>query len=718
MSIQEKVSELDTCIKEYLWSLAENRGKNDSFNGKILSSLRELANCDFAFLLRRGTNKEIFSFEECNTSIDGLEFEGIDFPVSSDHLRALSKAVSSGGIGVEPLSFLGEDFAVPTIYCAVNVGGQIRALVGMMDFGNPERLWSGEEKELVFKAGRALGLYVEYTFLLESKKQQASEFKQRVDNESKLRNKVEAALVKAEKANKAKQKFLVNMSHDIRTPMNAIIGFAALANTHVEEHDRVKDYLGKITSSSKSLLSLFNDVLDITNIEEGRAQLDEMPNTLSTVVHDIKKMIQGMVDSKLIKLSMETVDVVHEKIFCDQTRLNQIMLNLISNSIKHTNVGGKITVTVKEITSRKDGYGSFDFIIKDDGMGMSEEYVAHIFDPFEKEENTSKSVLQGTGLTMAITKNLIDMMQGDIRISSQVGVGSEVVISLDFKLQNESNVSGEFDILPEIEGKRAFIVNSSIDTCNSLIAILKRFGATAEWTLSANEAIQRAKMANSDEADYDVFFIDWHMSDMNGVEIIRQLRRFVDDEIPMVLITDGNCSDFVDEVVDLGTLGFLSKPIFASDVKSLISSTMNGPSDKFEAPSIVKEADFIGRRILLAEDNKMNQEIAITILEDAGFFVDLAEDGEIAVNKIINHPGGYYDLVLMDIKMPVMDGYEATKRIRGMSDESKKDVPIIAMTADAFSADRQLALECGMNEHITKPVDIDRLFSVLKSVVK
>ncbi|MBQ1855064.1 MAG: response regulator [Anaerovibrio sp.] len=208
------------------------------------------------------------------------------------------------------------------------------------------------------------------------------------------------------------------------------------------------------------------------------------------------------------------------------------------------------------------------------------------------------------------------------------------------------------------------------------------------------------------------------MSDMNGVEIIRQLRRFVDDEIPMVLITDGNCSDFVDEVVDLGTLGFLSKPIFASDVKSLISSTMNGPSDKFEAPSIVKEADFIGRRILLAEDNKMNQEIAITILEDAGFFVDLAEDGEIAVNKVINHPGGYYDLVLMDIKMPVMDGYEATKRIRGMSDESKKDVPIIAMTADAFSADRQLALECGMNEHITKPVDIDRLFSVLKSVVK
>lgn len=718
MSIQEKLTELDSCIKEYLWQLSEDRAGARTHNGELLAALREHVGCSFAFVLQKDRLGDFFSFSDYSSAMDELELDGVEFPLRFNDTEKLSKNLAKGSVGTEKLSFLGEDFANPQAYYGIEIDGEIWALVGVMDFDSQERQWSDHDKEAVSRVGKALTLCIEYAYLHDTMRHQSNRAEQQISTEQEQRRLLEEALVRAENANKAKQKFLVGMSHDIRTPMNAIVGFAALANTHIQEHERVRHYLGKITASSKHLLSLFNDVLDITSIEEGRAQLDELPNSLSAVVHDIRKMVSGLVDSKQVILAMEVVDVVHERIFCDRMRVNQVLLNLISNAIKYTGAGGRVSVTIKEKPGKQNGYASYEFTIKDSGVGMSADLVEHIFDPFEWEKTTARSLLQGTGLGMAITKNIVDMMQGDIVVNSKEGEGTEIVVTVELKLQSDYYVDDVLGVMPELNEKRILVVNSSPETCSNINAILNRFGALPERTLSASEAILLSKKAISEDAGYDAYFIDWHMPDMNGLEVVRQLRQFVTEAVPVIITVDGDYSDIESSSDDLGVLGFLSKPLFGSDIKEMVRGLMTGEAVGLATPAIVREDHFIGRRILLAEDNKMNQEIAVTILEDAGFFVDLAENGEVAVDKVINHPEGHYDLVLMDIKMPIMDGYEATRRIRSLPDKGKKNIPIVAMTADAFFEDRQQALQCGMNEHITKPVDVDRLFSILKSVIE
>ena len=717
MSIQDKVSELDAYIKEYLWLLAEGLDEARSNNEDLLTALRKSIGCGFAFWLQRDLLKNKFTFAECSTDMDGIELEGAEFPVGPNDVRSLSKLLNDDLIGTGQLSFLGSDFACPMVYYALIIDEKVLALVGVMDFENDQREWTQEEKEAVMKVGKIIRLCFEYDYLRDVNKQQMKKLDAQVQTEQNQRKKLEEALNQAETANKAKQRFLSNMSHDIRTPMNAIIGFATLANTHIQEYERVRDYLNKIVASSKHLLSLFNDVLDITSIEEGRAQLDELPHSLPEMVRDVTKMVRGLVEAKQIKFDFETVDVVHERIYCDKMRFNQIMLNLISNSIKYVQQNGTIAVIITEKEVSERGFVTFEFVVKDDGEGLSPEFIEHIFEPFEREKRSVKDVMQGTGLGMAITKNLIDMMGGSISVQSEMGVGTEVTVNLAFKIQSEHYVNGTAGVVPEIEGKRIMVINSSSDTCSSMVTMLENFGASAEWTMSASEAILRAKMACQKDEGYQVFFIDWHMPDMSGVEIVRQLKQIVSDDVPMILVVDGDYQDIESDAKEVGVFGFLTKPIFASDVQGLLKDAMQNDGVDVTVQSVVQENEFIGRRILLAEDNKMNQEIAITILEDAGFFVDLAENGEVAVDKVINHSTGHYDLVLMDIKMPIMDGYEATRRIRALPDDGKKNIPVIAMTADAFSGDRQLAFQCGMNEHITKPVDVDRLFSILKSVI-
>ena len=409
---------------------------------------------------------------------------------------------------------------------------------------------------------------------------------------------------------------------------------------------------------------------------------------------------------------METAGVVHERIFCDRLRFNQVLLNLISNAVKYTNQGGDVTVTISEVPSIKEGHVSIDFEIRDNGIGMSPEFVDHIFEPFERENNAASNVVQGTGLGMAITKNIIDLMGGDIVINSTQGEGTQVLLHLDMKLQSDVYVDGEVEQLPEVVGKKALIIVDSDDTCNSLMGILEKLGSKTEFTLSADKALVLAE-----QEKYDAYFISWRIDDkVGGLEVVKKLRQLVGNDVPMFLLTDGMYSGVEEAAYSSGVSAFIEKPLFLSDVKKIIKSAMNIHDTETEERSIAQE-EFMGRRILLAEDNKMNQEIAITILEEAGFFVDLAENGEMAVTKVTNHPPKHYDIILMDIQMPIMDGYEATRQIRAMEEEGKKDVPIIAMTADAFFEDRQAALACGMNEHLAKPVDVERLFAILKSLL-
>ncbi len=687
MGVAERVSALDTCLKEYLWRFTEGKDNAESHNRELLKALRESMDCGLAFVMTRNSAGDSISVAEVSFEAGDDKLSGAKFEVDSQEAQNIIQVLDENSIGTEGLSFLGENFNNSVLYYAVVVMDELWGLVGVMDIHNSNRIWSDEDKNSLSKVGKIFALQIENVHLKD-------------------------ALLRTENANKAKQQFLSDMSHDIRTPMNAIIGFATLAGSHLQEFERVQAYLDKITASSKHLLSLFNDVLDITRIEDGRVHLEELPQSLGDMMHDIKNIIQDQAAAKEINFLMETAGVVHERIFCDRLRFNQVLLNLISNAVKYTNQGGDVTVTISEVPSSKEGHVSIDFEIRDNGIGMSPEFVDHIFEPFERENNTASNVVQGTGLGMAITKNIIDLMGGDIVINSTQGEGTQVLLHLDMKLQSDVYVDGEVEQLPEVVGKKALIIVDSDDTCNSLMGILEKLGSKTEFTLSADKALVLAE-----QEKYDAYFISWRIDDkIGGLEVVKKLRQLVGNDVPMFLLTDGMYSGVEEAAYSSGVSAFIEKPLFLSDVKKIIKSAMNIHDTETEERSIAQE-EFMGRRILLAEDNKMNQEIAITILEEAGFFVDLAENGEMAVTKVTNHPPRHYDIILMDIQMPIMDGYEATRQIRAMEEEGKKDVPIIAMTADAFFEDRQAALACGMNEHLAKPVDLERLFAILKSLL-
>jgi signal transduction histidine kinase/CheY-like chemotaxis protein len=687
MGVAERVSALDTCLKEYLWRFTEGKDNAESHNRELLKALRESMDCGLAFVMTRNSAGDSISVAEVSFEAGDDKLSGAKFEVDSQEAQNLIQVLDENSIGTEGLSFLGENFNNSVLYYAVVVMDELWGLVGVMDIHNTNRIWSDEDKNSLSKVGKIFALQIENVHLKD-------------------------ALLRTENANKAKQQFLSDMSHDIRTPMNAIIGFATLAGSHLQEFERVQAYLDKITASSKHLLSLFNDVLDITRIEDGRVHLEELPQSLGDMMHDIKNIIQDQAAAKEINFLMETAGVVHERIFCDRLRFNQVLLNLISNAVKYTNQGGDVTVTISEVPSIKEGHVSIDFEIRDNGIGMSPEFVDHIFEPFERENNAASNVVQGTGLGMAITKNIIDLMGGDIVINSTQGEGTQVLLHLDMKLQSDVYVDGEVEQLPEVVGKKALIIVDSDDTCNSLMGILEKLGSKTEFTLSADKALVLAE-----QEKYDAYFISWRIDDkVGGLEVVKKLRQLVGNDVPMFLLTDGMYSGVEEAAYSSGVSAFIEKPLFLSDVKKIIKSAMNIHDTETEERSIAQE-EFMGRRILLAEDNKMNQEIAITILEEAGFFVDLAENGEMAVTKVTNHPPKHYDIILMDIQMPIMDGYEATRQIRAMEEEGKKDVPIIAMTADAFFEDRQAALACGMNEHLAKPVDVERLFAILKSLL-
>ncbi len=521
------------------------------------------------------------------------------------------------------------------------------------------------------------------------------------------------ALDQANRANKAKSVFLSNMSHDIRTPMNAIIGFTALATTHIDQRDQVEGYLKKIMTSGNHLLSLINDVLDMSRIESGKMSLEEKPCSMPNILHGLRSIVQADVHAKQLELYMDAVDVVNEEIYCDRLRLNQILLNLLSNSVKYTPAGGVVSVRVTEKPGAPAGHATYEFVIKDTGIGMSEEFVARIFEPFERERNSTTSGIQGTGLGMAITKNIVDMMNGDISVKSKQGVGTEFAVVITFRLCSEEK---EPQTIPELKGCRALVVDDDFNTCDSVSCMLQQIGMRAEWTLSGKEAVLRTRQAVMRSDNYSVYIIDWLLPDMNGIEVARRIRKEVDEQVPIIVLTAYDWSDIEDEAREAGINAFCSKPLFLSELRSCLNDLVRIEEEEEPDEKGPEESSHTGR-ILLVEDNELNQEIATAILEESGFLVETAEDGQQAVDMVTQSQPGWYQLVLMDVQMPVMNGYEATRQIRQLEDPKLAGIPILAMTANAFEEDKQEALRSGMNGHISKPINISKLLETLTAML-
>ena len=520
------------------------------------------------------------------------------------------------------------------------------------------------------------------------------------------------AVSAAETANRAKSTFLSNMSHDIRTPMNAIIGFTTLAVSNIENKEKVRDYLGKILASSNHLLSLINDILDMSRIESGKIHLEETKVNLSDLLHDLKTIISGQIHAKQLELYMDAMDVTDEDIYCDKTRLNQVLLNLLSNAIKFTPAGGTVSVRLRQFPSTQKDCAQYEIRVKDNGIGMSQEFAQKIFDPFERERTSTVSKIQGTGLGMAISKNIVNMMGGTIEIKTQKNKGTEFIIRLMFRIQSEKH---RVEKITELEGLKALVVDDDFNTCDSVTKMLVKVGMRSEWTLSGKEAVLRAKQSIELGDAFHAYIIDWRLPDMNGIEVTRQIRSLGDDT-PIIILTAYDWSEIEVEAKAAGVTAFCAKPMFMSDLRETLMTAL-GQKKEQNNDDVLPEADFNfkNKHILLVEDNELNSEIATEILTEYGFIVDTAENGAEVLEKVSTSKPGTYDLVLMDVQMPVMNGYEATKCIRKLKDPALANISILAMTANAFDEDRKKALESGMDGFLSKPIVIKELVQALKN---
>ena len=530
-------------------------------------------------------------------------------------------------------------------------------------------------------------------------------------SDRKMNQALSEAVRAAETANKAKSTFLSNMSHDIRTPMNAIIGFTTLAVSNIDDKKRVRDYLGKILSSSNHLLSLINDILDMSRIESGKIHLEETEVSLSDVLHDLKTIISGQIHAKQLELYMDAMDITNEDVYCDKTRLNQVLLNLLSNAVKFTPAGGTVSVRIRQYPGTVKGSELYEIRVKDNGIGMSQEFVQKIFSPFERERTSTVSRIQGTGLGMAITKNIVNMMGGTIEVLTEQGKGTEFIVRLPFRIQSKHQ---RIEKIAELEGLKALVVDDDFNTCDSVTKMLVKVGMRSEWTLSGKEAVLRARQSMEMGDAFHAYIIDWRLPDMNGIEVTRQIRSLGDDT-PIIILTAYDWSDIEVEARAAGVTAFCAKPMFMSDIRDTLMTAIGQKQAEAETAILpAAGSDFRGKCILLVEDNELNSEIAAEILNEYGFLVDTAENGAEAVEKVKNSKPGNYDLVLMDVQMPVMNGYEATKQIRALDNPALAGITILAMTANAFDEDKKKALECGMDGFLSKPIVIEELISILQ----
>jgi len=521
------------------------------------------------------------------------------------------------------------------------------------------------------------------------------------------------ALAQAQHANASKTTFLSNMSHDIRTPMNAIIGFTNLALRHFENRTQVRDSLEKVLSSSNHLLGLINDILDMSRIESGRIEVSEQECNLSDLIHSLIHLIQPQVTAKQQKFHIDAFKVKNEDVYADQLKINQVLINILSNAVKYTPSTGSIFFRISQYDSTIPGCAKYEFKIKDNGLGMSKEFLKHVFDAFEREETSTKSGIQGTGLGMSITKKMVELMGGEITVESEKDKGSEFTVTLDLKLQQNAKQSS----IQELNDLRALIVDDDFNTCESVTAILKQMGMRSEWTTSPREAVFRAGRA-LDEDPFSAYIIDWLMPDQNGIETVRQIRRVVGDTAPVIILTAYDYSDIEQEAKAAGVTTFCTKPLFMSDLKNALSRAISGTDETENKHDDLSAIDFSGKRVLLVEDIEVNREIAKAVLTEIGLDVEDADDGTVAVQKFKDSPPNYYDIILMDVQMPVMNGYDATRNIRALTRSDAQSVPIVAMTANAFDEDKENARQAGMNDHLAKPLDIPKLIETLYKYLK
>lgn len=511
-------------------------------------------------------------------------------------------------------------------------------------------------------------------------------------------------------ANQAKSDFLSRMSHDIRTPMNAIIGMTAIAGAHIADIDRVKDCLSKISVSSRHLLGIINDILDMSKIESGKINLNEEDFNLSDLLKNLFDMVRPQVKERGHELKVRIHDIKHEDVIGDSLRIQQAFVNIMSNSIKYTPEGGIITVSVTEKPTPQNKMACYEFIFEDNGIGMEQEFIDKIFEPFERAEDLRISKIQGTGLGMAITKNIVSMMGGEIAIESEVGKGSKFTITIFLKLQDIA----EADTAP-LADLPVLVVDDDMISCENTSIMLKDIGMDSEWVLTGREAVKKVEERNIAGNDYFAIIVDWKMPDMNGVDTTREIRKIVGDKMPIIIISAYDWTDIELEARAAGANAFIGKPAFKSNLSKLFMRMVAGDSvqeDNDEAP-VASEFDFSSIRVLLVEDNDLNREIASEILKETGMKIEEAENGKQAVDMFLSAPEKYYDLILMDIQMPVMNGYDATVAIRSLGKKESQSIPIIAMTANAFYEDVNAAISVGMNEHIAKPLDIKKLMECI-----
>ncbi len=522
---------------------------------------------------------------------------------------------------------------------------------------------------------------------------------------------LQAAFEDAMLANRAKSEFLSRMSHDIRTPMNAIIGMTAIAGVHLDDKERVRDSLAKISISSKHLLGIINDILDMSKIEAGKIELNEEDFNLSELLMNLLDMVRPQVKEKGHELKVHIHGIDHEDVIGDSLRIQQAFVNIMSNAVKYTPEGGIITVSVTEKPTAKLRMACYEFTFEDNGVGMPKEFMDKIFEPFERAEDLRTSKIQGTGLGMTITKNIVNMMGGQIHVESEAGVGSKFVVTIFLKLQDAVEVDTAL-----LAGLPVLVADDDQISCENTAIVLNDIGMDSEWVLSGKEAIEKVKEHHSMENDYFAIIVDWKMPEMNGIDTTRAIRQIVGDEVTIIIISAYDWADIELEARAAGANAFISKPAFKSNLTKLFLGLVQpeGAKDNLAKTEEIGEFNFAGRRVLIVEDNDLNREIAAEILKDTGMEVEEAENGKQAVDMFAASPEKYYDIVLMDIQMPVMNGYDATVAMRSLDRKDAKSIPIVAMTANAFAEDVHAAISVGMNEHIAKPLDIKVLMECIQ----
>lgn len=520
----------------------------------------------------------------------------------------------------------------------------------------------------------------------------------------------------ANHANAAKTEFLSNMSHDIRTPMNAIIGMTAIAGAHIDQKERVRDALEKITNASRHLLSIINDLLDMSQIEKGELTLSEDEINLSELIDSMIDIVRPDINSHRHNLEVVISKVEHEQVIGDSLKIQQMFMNIMGNAIKYTPDGGNIRLTISERATNNSKVGCYEFVFEDDGIGMSQEFVDVIFNPFSRANNKYVKEVQGTGLGMAITRNIVRMMNGDIKVESTLGKGSRFTVTIFLKLQE-----GYEDISEELCNLPVLVCDDDRICCESTVEILESIGMTGEWVDNGAEAIERTVARHERAEDYFAIIMDWKMPVMDGIETARRIRKAVGPDVPIIMLSAFDYSAVEAEAREAGIDCFILKPLFKSRLKKVFRELIDDdhqegrPGAELER---LQRNDYSDKRILIAEDNDINREIAMEILGATGAEIDTAENGLEAVEKIDRAETGYYDAVLMDIQMPIMDGYEATRVIRELPQGKGRNIPIIAMTANAFAEDVIRSKNAGMNDHIAKPINIDKFNEVLKKALQ